>query len=171
MRPRFTGWDDDGGYAELAVVPEAYAYALPDEFDDATAAPLLCAGIIGFRALERARLPEGGVLGIYGFGGSAHLAAQIALHRGHRVHVLTRSESARRLALELGCASAAAADAPVRDSPRLKRRAPSRGLPISSQEENDRGAIACRTRIHASATPCPALRTCQPSLCRKPALR
>jgi hypothetical protein len=70
---RFTGWDDDGGYAEFATVPEAYAYRIPDQLDDITAAPLLCAGIIGFRSLERADLPTGGRLGIYGFGASAHL--------------------------------------------------------------------------------------------------
>jgi len=106
VEPRFAGWTDDGGYAEFATVPEAYAYELPDAFDDVTAAPLLCAGIIGFRALERANVPTGGRLGLFGFGGSAHLAAQIAIHRGAAVHVFTRSEAARRLALELGCASA-----------------------------------------------------------------
>ena len=90
---------------------EAYAYALPDAFDDVEAAPLLCAGIIGYRALLRANLPEGGRLGIYGFGGSAHLTAQVALARGARVHVMTRSEEAQRLALELGAASAGGADA------------------------------------------------------------
>jgi propanol-preferring alcohol dehydrogenase len=112
VAPRFTGWDDDGGYAEYATVDEAYAYPLPDEFDDERAAPLLCAGIIGYRALLRAEVPEGGRLGLYGFGGSAHLAAQVALHRGAIVHVMTRSERAQQLALELGCASAAPADAP-----------------------------------------------------------
>jgi propanol-preferring alcohol dehydrogenase len=106
VAPRFTGWDDDGGYAEMAVVDERYAYALPEEYDDATAAPLLCAGIIGFRALRRACLPEGGRLGVYGFGASAHLAAQVAMHEGATVHVLTRSAEARQLALELGAASA-----------------------------------------------------------------
>jgi propanol-preferring alcohol dehydrogenase len=104
--PRFTGWDDDGGYAERAVVDERYAYALPPVFSDAEAAPLLCAGIIGYRALRRAELPPGGRLGIYGFGASAHLAAQVALAEGARVHVLTRSPAARALALELGAASA-----------------------------------------------------------------
>ena len=82
---RYTGWDADGGYAEYAVVGEAYAYALPDAFDDEHAAPLLCAGIIGYRALLRAELPPGGRLGIYGFGASAHLAAQIAQHLGTSV--------------------------------------------------------------------------------------
>ncbi len=112
VAPRFTGWDVDGGYAAYAVVEEAYAYALPEEFDDVEVAPLLCAGIIGYRALLRANLPEGGRLGIYGFGGSAHLTAQVALAHGARVHVMTRSREAQRLALELGAASAGDADAP-----------------------------------------------------------
>jgi alcohol dehydrogenase, propanol-preferring len=111
VAPRFTGWDQDGGYAASTVVDETYAYALPDEFDDVQVAPLLCAGIIGYRALLRANLPEGGRLGIYGFGGSAHLTAQVALARGARVHVMTRSEEAQQLALELGATSAGGADA------------------------------------------------------------
>ncbi len=108
---RFTGWDADGGYAEAAVVPEAYAYRLPDALDDVTAAPLLCAGIVGYRALVRAALPPGGRLGIYGFGASAHVVAQVAVAQGATVHVLTRSPAARELALRLGAASAGAADA------------------------------------------------------------
>ncbi|HEY1968560.1 MAG TPA: zinc-dependent alcohol dehydrogenase family protein [Pseudonocardia sp.] len=107
----FTGWDADGGYAEYTVAPEAYAYRLPDALDDAHAAPLLCAGIVGYRALLRAQLPAGGRLGIYGFGASAHVVAQVAIAQGARVHVLTRSETARELALSLGAVSAGAADA------------------------------------------------------------
>lgn len=106
VRSEYTGWDADGGYAEYTTVPEGFAYRLPERFDDATAAPLLCAGIIGYRALRRANVPPGGRLGLYGFGGSAHLAAQVALAQGAEVHVLTRGEQARRFALELGCASA-----------------------------------------------------------------
>lgn len=110
LSPSFTGWDADGGYADLAVAPEDYTYALPDAFSDVDAAPLLCAGIIGYRALRRAALPSGGRLGIYGFGGSAHLAAQVALYEGATVHVFTRSKDAQRLALELGAASAGDSD-------------------------------------------------------------
>jgi propanol-preferring alcohol dehydrogenase len=112
VTPLFTGWDLDGGYAEYVVVHEDYAYAVPPAFSDEEAAPLLCAGIIGFRALRRSRLPPGGRLGIYGFGGSAHLTAQIALAEGARVHVMTRGAGARRLALELGAASAGGAEDP-----------------------------------------------------------
>ncbi len=104
--PLFTGWDLDGGYAEYVVVDEGFAYPVPPSFSDEEAAPLLCAGIIGYRALRRSRLPAGGRLGIYGFGGSAHITAQIALAEGAEVHVLTRSTEARALALELGAASA-----------------------------------------------------------------
>ena len=93
---RFSGGDADGGFSELALVDEAYAYRLPVGYSAAQAAPLLCAGIIGYRALKRAELPNGGRLGIYGFGASAHLAAQVAMNQGATVHVLTRSEAARQ---------------------------------------------------------------------------
>src|SRR4029079_12511176 len=106
----YTGWDADGGYAEYMTVPGAYAHRLPAGYTNEELAPLLCAGIIGYRALQRAELPDGGRLGIYGFGGSAHLAAQVALARGATVHVLTRGEQAKRLALELGAASVGEAD-------------------------------------------------------------
>jgi propanol-preferring alcohol dehydrogenase len=112
LDPRFTGWDVDGGYADLCVADEAFAYALPDGLDDEQASPLLCAGIIGYRALRSANLPAGGRLGIYGFGGSAHLAAQIALHEGARVHVLTRGEHNQRLAQDLGVDSVGGATDP-----------------------------------------------------------
>ncbi len=100
--PLFTGYHRDGGFAEYAVVPEAYAYSLPPAFSDAEAAPLLCAGIIGYRALRRADLPGGGRLAIYGFGSSAHIVIQLALHRGCEVFVCTRGERHRKLALEMG---------------------------------------------------------------------
>jgi propanol-preferring alcohol dehydrogenase len=104
---RYTGWDAHGGYAEFTVAPDAYVYDLPDGLTDIEVAPLLCAGIIGYRALRRAALPPGGRLGIWGFGGSAHLAAQIAIAEGAAVHVFTRAAAARELALTLGAASAA----------------------------------------------------------------
>jgi propanol-preferring alcohol dehydrogenase len=99
---RYTGWHADGGYAELAVVREDFAYAIPEQFSDEEAAPLLCAGIIGYRALKRARLPDGGRLGIFGFGSSAHITMQVAQYRGCEIYVSTRGEAHRRLALELG---------------------------------------------------------------------
>jgi propanol-preferring alcohol dehydrogenase len=99
---RFTGYHADGGFAEQALVPEDFAYVLPDAMDAAEAAPLLCAGIIGYRALERSELPPGGRLGIFGFGSSAHLVIQIAKARGARIFVITRGEGHRRLALSMG---------------------------------------------------------------------
>jgi propanol-preferring alcohol dehydrogenase len=101
---RYTGWDADGGYAEQAVVAEAFAYPIPDPFGDAEAAPLLCAGIIGYRALARSEVPPGGRLGLYGFGSSAHVVIQLARHRGCEVFVATRSAGHRALARRLGAA-------------------------------------------------------------------
>jgi alcohol dehydrogenase, propanol-preferring len=111
----FTGWDRDGGYAESVVVEDAFAYRLDPAIDDVQAAPLLCAGIIGYRALRRTGLEPGGRLGLWGFGGSAHLCAQVALAQGAEVHVRTRGRGARRLALELGAASAGESDTPIPD--------------------------------------------------------
>jgi len=101
---RFTGYHADGGYAEFAVVPEAFAYPIPAAFHDVEAAPLLCAGIIGYAALRRAEVPRGGRLALYGFGSSAHVVIQIARHRGGEVYVVTRGEGHRRLAREMGAA-------------------------------------------------------------------
>jgi propanol-preferring alcohol dehydrogenase len=109
----YTGWDRHGGYAEYLVAADAYVHHLPAGFSDADAAPLLCAGIIGYRALLRAELPPGGRLGLWGFGGSAHLAAQIAVAQGAAVHVFTRGAAARELALGLGAASAQDSAAPA----------------------------------------------------------
>jgi propanol-preferring alcohol dehydrogenase len=111
--PEFTGWHLDGGYAEACLVDERFAYRLPDTLGDDQAAPLLCAGIIGYRALRCADVPPGGSLGIYGFGGSAHLTAQVALAQGLRVHVFTRGEQNRALAAELGADSVGAAADPA----------------------------------------------------------
>lgn len=108
--PMFTGWDVPGGYAELCVADAAFAYHLPEGVDDRDAAPLLCAGIIGYRALRLTEIPPGGRLGIYGFGASAHLTAQVALRQGLRVHVLTRGPANRALAVRLGVDSVGPAD-------------------------------------------------------------
>jgi propanol-preferring alcohol dehydrogenase len=152
--PRFTGWDVDGGYAEYAVADEAYVYALPPGFDDETVAPLLCAGIIGYRALERAELPAGGRLGIYGFGASAHITAQVALARGARVHVMTRSPAAQHLALELGAASAGAAeDQPPEPLDAAILFAPVGSLVPTVLTALDRGGTLSIAGIHLSEIP------------------
>ena len=154
LDPRFTGWDADGGYAELAVVDEHYAYRLPDGFSDEQVAPLLCAGIIGFRALRRAALPVGGRLGIYGFGGSAHLAAQVALAEGATVHVMTRSADARRLALALGAASAGGSlDRPPEPLDSAIVFAPAGEVVPAALEALDRGGTVAVAGIHLSDIP------------------
>ena len=151
IAPRFTGWDDDGGYAEYALVDERYAYALPDAFDDLHAAPLLCSGIIGYRALRRAELPPGGRLGIYGFGASAHLAAQIAVAEGSAVDVVTRSERGRALALELGAASAG--DVPPEPLDAAVLFAPAGGLVPVALAALDRGGTLAIAGIHLTTIP------------------
>jgi alcohol dehydrogenase, propanol-preferring len=108
---RFTGYHEHGGYAEYAVVREDFAYAVPPALGTAEATPLLCAGIIGYRALRRAEIRPGCRLGMYGFGSSAHIAIQVARHLGCTVYVMTRDEKHRALACELGAAWAGPADA------------------------------------------------------------
>ncbi|CAN5657353.1 zinc-binding alcohol dehydrogenase family protein [soil metagenome] len=150
----YTGWDSDGGYAEYTTVPAPFAYHLPDGYDDVELAPLLCAGIIGYRALQRAGLPKGGRLGIYGFGGSAHLTAQVAMAQGATVHVMTRGEQAQQLALDLGAASATGAyDAPpeLLDSAILF--APVGDLVPIALRALDRGGILSIAGIHLSDVP------------------
>lgn len=99
---RYTGYQDNGGYAEYAAVAEDYAYALPDGFNDVQIAPLLCAGIIGYRAYKCCELPPKGRLGIFGFGSSAHIVIQIALAQGHEVFVSTRNTNHQELAKKMG---------------------------------------------------------------------
>lgn len=154
LSPRFTGWDADGGYAEHAVIDERYAYRIPDAFDDHQAAPLLCAGIIGYRALRRAEIPEGGRLGIYGFGGSAHIAAQVAMWEGATVHVMTRSAEARDLALRLGAASARGAfDSPPEPLDAAILFAPVGDLVPTALAALDRGGTLAIAGIHLSDIP------------------
>lgn len=149
---RYTGWDIDGGFAEHVLVDARYAYSLPEGWSDEEAAPLLCAGIIGYRALQRAELPPGGRLGIYGFGASAHLTAQVAIARGAEVHVVTRSPQAQRLALDLGAASAGAGDPPQPlDSAILF--APVGALVPVASAALDRGGTLAIAGIYLSAVP------------------
>jgi propanol-preferring alcohol dehydrogenase len=100
--PEFTGYTCDGGFAEYTVAHEDFVYPLPEGFTDLQAAPLLCAGIIGFRCLRVSGITAGGNLGIYGFGAAGHVCIQVARHWGAKVFVCTREEKHRRLALELG---------------------------------------------------------------------
>lgn len=151
---RYTGWDDDGGYAEFATVPAAFAHHLPSGYSDSELAPLLCAGIIGYRALSRADLPPQGRLGIYGFGGSAHITAQVALARGAEVHVMTRDPRARELALALGAASVqGAADPPPVPLDSAILFAPVGELVLPACEALDRGGTCAIAGIHLSDIP------------------
>jgi propanol-preferring alcohol dehydrogenase len=100
--PAFTGYTADGGYAEYAVAPEDFVYAIPESFTDDQAAPLLCAGIIGFRCLRLADVGRGAKLAFYGFGAAAHLAIQVARHWGVEVYACTRGAKHQQLARELG---------------------------------------------------------------------
>jgi propanol-preferring alcohol dehydrogenase len=148
----YTGWDADGGYAEYTLVPADYAYRLPDGYDDTELAPLLCAGIIGYRALRRTGLRPGGRLGVYGFGGSAHLAAQVALAEGGTVHVVTRSAAARELALGLGAASASDT-APPEPLDAAILFAPVGTLVPPALEALDRGGVLAIAGIYLSDVP------------------
>lgn len=150
----YTGWDADGGLAGLAVVPAAYAYRLPAGYADVDAAPLLCAGIIGYRALRRAALPPGGRLGLYGFGSSAHLTAQIALAEGAELHVMTRGEANQALARELGAVFVGG----ERERPPVPLDsaivfAPAGELVPPALEALERGGTLALAGIHMSAVP------------------
>ena len=150
----YTGYDADGGYAESAIVPEAYAYVIPDVFDDVHAAPLLCAGIIGYRSLKRADLPPGGRLAMYGFGSSAHIILQIALHRGSEVFVVTRGESHRQLAREMGATwvGESAAEMPAKVNSGIMF-APAGNLVPDAMAQLDKGGTLALAGIYMSEIP------------------
>lgn len=153
-RSTYTGWDRDGGFADLVLVPEAFAYPLPETQDAALLAPLLCAGIIGYRSLRRSALPTGGQLGIYGFGASAHLAAQVALSEGATVHVMTRSAQARELAVSLGASSVGGAyDSPPEPLDSAILFAPVGDLVPVALEALDRSGTLAIAGIHLSDIP------------------
>lgn len=151
---RYTGWDADGGYADFATVPADFAHRLPAGYSDSELAPLLCAGIIGYRSLLRAELPPGGRLGLYGFGGSAHITAQVALAQGAEIHVMTRGADAQELALSLGAASAqGAADPPPVPLDAAIMFAPVGDLVLPALEALDRGGTLAIAGIHLSDIP------------------
>jgi len=151
---RYTGWDADGGYADYACAPADFVHRLPPGYTDSELAPLLCAGIIGYRSLLRADLPPGGRLGLYGFGGSAHITAQVALAQGAEVHVMTRGAQARDLARSLGVASAqGAADRPPVALDAAILFAPVGDLVLPALEALDRGGTLAIAGIHLSDVP------------------
>jgi propanol-preferring alcohol dehydrogenase len=151
---RFNGYHADGGYAEYMAVGEKYAYAIPDRFDDAEAAPLMCAGIVGYRALALSGIQPGGILGLYGFGGSAHIAIQVARHRGARVFVFTRSAKHQQHARELGAEwVGTAAEAPPAPLTNAILFAPAGSLYLDALRVMDRGGTVVSAGIHMSPIP------------------
>jgi len=154
LGPRFTGWDDDGGYADFALAPEAYAHPVPHELAPRDAAPLLCAGIIGYRAFVSSGVPAGGRLGLWGFGGSAHIVIQLARHHGCEVFVFSREDGHRALAADLGAAwIGGSRDAPPRPLDGAILFAPAGELVPVALERLDRGATLAVAGIHLSAIP------------------
>lgn len=154
LQARFTGYHEDGGYAEHALVPESFAYPIPDIFQDDEAAPLLCAGIIGYRALRLSQIQPGQRLGLYGFGASAHIVIQIARHRHCRVYVCSLREQHRDLARELGAAWVGTADeAPPDKLHGAILFAPAGELVIPALRALDRGGTLAIAGIHLSPIP------------------
>jgi propanol-preferring alcohol dehydrogenase len=150
----YTGWTHDGGFAERCCVPETFAYAIPPAFGDAEATPLLCAGIIGYRALRRSQVPRGGRLGLYGFGSSAHITLQVARHWGCQVFVATREPARQRLALDLGAAWAGPIGAAMPE--RLDAAivfAPAGDLVPIALGDLDKGGTVALAGIHMSDVP------------------
>lgn len=151
---RFTGLHADGGYAEFVVAPAAFAYPIPEGFSDREAAPLLCAGVIGYRALRLSEIRPSGRLGLYGFGASAHVAIQVARHWGCEVYVFTRSPEHQRHARELGAVWAGLAEAPPEacmDSSILF--APAGGLVLPALRGLRKGGTLALAGIYMSPIP------------------
>ncbi|MDT8395310.1 MAG: zinc-dependent alcohol dehydrogenase family protein [bacterium] len=150
----FTGYDRNGGYAESIIVPEQYAYAIPEGFADLEAAPLLCAGIIGYRALRLSGAAPGWRLGLYGFGASAHVTIQVAAHLGCEVYVFSRGEEHRKLAGVLGAVWTG--QVPERPGVKLDASiifAPAGSLVPPALEALERGGTLVLAGIHMSEVP------------------
>jgi len=150
----FTGWMADGGYAEYAVAREDFVYALPEGFSDLHVAPLLCAGIIGFRTLRLSGIEPGGKLGMYGFGAAAHVAIQVARHWKIEVYAITRDARHRQLALDLGATWAGdSGDEPPAKLDAAMIFAPAGELVIAALRTLKRGGTVALGGIHMSPIP------------------
>ncbi|MGH9445114.1 MAG: zinc-dependent alcohol dehydrogenase family protein, partial [Terriglobia bacterium] len=152
--PSFTGYTVDGGYAGYALAPEGFVYTIPEEFPDLEAAPLLCAGIIGFRALRLSAIGPGGRLGFYGFGAAAHVAIQVARHWGVEVYAATRDRRHQKLALEMGAVwvGGTLAEPPVKlDSAIIF--APAGAIIPAALKALKKGGTLTLAGIHMSPTP------------------
>ncbi len=151
---RFTGYDHDGGYAEFALANEKYAYPIAASLGDEEAAPLLCAGIIGFRAIKRADVRPGSTVGLYGFGGSAHIAIQVLRHWRCRVFVMSRGRTHRELAERLGADWVGSADErPPKPLDAAILFAPAGDLVPPALDALDRGGILAIAGIYLSPIP------------------
>ncbi|MGH9689670.1 MAG: zinc-dependent alcohol dehydrogenase family protein [Candidatus Acidiferrales bacterium] len=152
--PTFTGYTVDGGYAEYAVAPENFVYSLPEAFPDEQAAPLLCAGIIGFRCLRLSGIKRGGRLAFYGFGSAAHVAIQVARHWEVEVYACTRGEKHQQLARQLGAAwvGEAMAEPPVKLDAAIIF-APAGELVPPALKALRKGGVVVLGGIHMSAIP------------------
>lgn len=151
---RFTGWDQDGGYAELVVARADFAFPLPENFEDLAAAPLLCGGVIGYRSLKVSGIAPGGRLGLYGFGASASLALQVARHWGCDVFVATRSVREQQRARELGAAWAGGYDErPPEPLDAAITFAPAGEVVVRALEAVDRGGTVAINAIHLDRVP------------------
>jgi propanol-preferring alcohol dehydrogenase len=150
----FTGWDRDGGFAEAMVARADVAVRIPDGFADLDAAPLLCGGVIGFRALHVSGIQPGGRLGLYGFGASALLCIQVARHWGCEVHVRARSETERQRALDLGAASVGGYDdPPPHPLDAAITTAPAGDVVVAALRAVDRGGVVAVNAIHLDRVP------------------
>ena len=150
----FSGWDRDGGYAEQAVVAADFALRLPQGFDPASAAPLLCGGVIGYRSLRVSGIAAGGRLGLYGFGSSARLALQVAVHWGCEVHVGTRSEQEQQRAIALGATSAGDVyESPPTPLDAAVTFAPVGAVMVAALKAVDRGGTVAINAIHLDRIP------------------
>jgi propanol-preferring alcohol dehydrogenase len=156
LEAKFTGYHVNGGYAQYLTVPERFGYAIPDAFSDKEAAPLLCAGIIGYRALRLSGFKPGETLGLYGFGASAHIAIQVAIHQGASVFVFSRSEKHRELARKLGASWTGS----VREAPPARTMsavvfAPAGGLVLDALRNTESGGTVALAGI--TMTPIPEM--------------
>jgi propanol-preferring alcohol dehydrogenase len=150
----FTGWDRDGGYATRIAARADFTFPLPDGFDDLAAAPLLCGGVIGYRALEIAGIEPGGRLGLYGFGASATCVIQVARHRGCEVFVATRSARERERAKKLGAAwTGGYGDTPPSPLDAAITFAPAGFVVVDALRAVDRGGIVAINAIHLDRVP------------------
>jgi propanol-preferring alcohol dehydrogenase len=151
---RFSGFHADGGYAEFMVVPEKFAYAIRVRFTDEEAAPLLCAGIIGYRALRLSGIQNGGTLGLYGFGASAHVAIQIAVHRGCDVFVFSRSRRHQELAASLGASwTGSAGEVPPKKTDAAIIFAPAGDLVPIALANSEKGGTVALAGIYMTPIP------------------